>query len=222
MTSPTAAASTTPQGWWNRNRFLRRAFKRSIPKDLLQGALIGVAVALLLTYILGFLAVRHTSVKANGWSAPMSCGIPGGLALEAGCARAYPAINPPHEAIYWTSATDRTGASLDGTKTYILHFPAGETPPVKAFWSITTGSAKTRLMVANPEHKYSVSSHSHLQTNADGSTDIYLGPTAPAGHQANWLPTPNGDVMLWLRMYEPTKSALDGGWTPPAIKEIKP
>lgn len=197
----------------------------------MQGVLIGVGLAILLTYVIAGSAVLRTSSKANGWTAPMSCSVPGGLTLEGGCALIYPTIDPPTEAIYWTSSKDGAGAALDGTKNYILHFPTGQTPPVKAFWSITIGKTRRQLinwlpatgvMVANPEHKYSVSSHSNLATNADGSTDIYLGPTAPAGHKANWLPTRNGDVMLWLRMYEPEESALEDGWTPPAIKEIKP
>jgi hypothetical protein len=33
---------------------------------------------------------------------------------------------------------------------------------------------------------------SEVQRNADGSVDIYFGPKAPAGHEANWVPTDPG------------------------------
>ncbi len=77
-------------------------------------------------------------------------------------------------------------------------------------------------MEENSAHKYSVSSHSGLQTNPDRSVDIYLQPTAATGHEANWLPTPKGKFMLWLRAYEPGPSVLDGTYQPPAVTEVKP
>ena len=99
--------------------------------------------------------------------------------------------------------------------------PVGGLPPVNAFWSITIAGSD-RLMVANSAHKYSVSSHSGLQPNPDGSIDIYIQPTAPGEHEANWLPTPNGKFMLWLRAYEPRQSVLAGTYVPPAVTEVKP
>ena len=51
------------------------------------------------------------------------------------------------------------------------------------------GDARNRF-VANPIKRYSVSDRSGLLSNADGSVDIYIQNTAPAGHQSNWLPAP--------------------------------
>jgi hypothetical protein len=78
-----------------------------------------------------------------------------------------------------------------------------------------------RLMAANPAHKYSVSDRSGVVPDADGSIDLYLRTTAPPGRKANWLPTPSGNFMLWLRAYQPASAILDGTWQPPAI-EVAP
>ena len=203
--------------WWERNPVLWRLFRRTIFKDVLQGVLLGAGVAILLGFTLSLVVTIQTSSKANGWSSPTRCGEPGGLLVEASCAMVYPAINVPSEATYWTATVDRNRATLDGKKTYVIHFATGGAPPVKAFWSITMGDAKSLLMVANAQHRYSVGSHSGLVTNADGSLDVYLGPSAPAGHEANWLPTPSGNFMLWLRLYLPS----DPTWTPPGIQELQ-
>jgi hypothetical protein len=94
-------------------------------------------------------------------------------------------------------------------------------PPVEAFWSITI-AGPARLMVENAAHKYRVSDRSGLQANPDGSTDVYLQQTAPAGREANWLPTPSGNFMLWLRAYQPRPSVLDGTYRPPAVAQVQP
>ncbi len=75
-------------------------------------------------------------------------------------------------------------------------------PPNNAFWSLTMGDARNHF-VANPLNRYSVSDRSGLVPNADGSVDIYIQNTAPAGHESNWLPAPSGNFILWLRVYIP-------------------
>ena len=51
--------------------------------------------------------------------------------------------------------------------------------------------------------------------NADGSTDLYFGPTAPAGHEKNWLRTaPGKGYFLLLRLYSPKQSFFDKTWKP--------
>ena len=193
-------------------------FRDRIWKDIVPGVILGAIVSLFLGDIIGVLAIVRTSTVANGWSSPAQCGIPAGFVVEGGCSIAYPAINEPTEARYWVAQLDGTRTALNGQNTYVIHFAAGQTPPVQAFWSITTGAAKTRVMTANAQHKYSVSSHSALATNSDGSLDIYLGPSLPTGTpESNWLPTPDGAFVLWLRLYQPT----DQNWTPPAIQEVQ-
>jgi len=103
---------------------------------------------------------------------------------------------------------------------YVLHFPPGGLPPVDAFWSLTMADAKERF-VANPIHRYCVSSQSGLVPNADGSVDIFLQSAAPAGRESNWLPAPTGKFRLWLRAYMPGAAILDGTYTVPAVVEVK-
>jgi hypothetical protein len=60
-----------------------------------------------------------------------------------------------------------------------------------------------------------------LQKNADGSADIFFGPTAPAGQESNWVPTdPNGRFEVLARFYGPQKPLFDKTWKLPDIERI--
>jgi hypothetical protein len=82
------------------------------------------------------------------------------------------------------------------------------------------GDAKNRF-VANPINRYSVSDRSGLVPKADGSVDIYIQNAAPAGHESNWLPAPSGKFILWLRVYQPGETILNGTYQVPPVKEVK-
>ena len=57
--------------------------------------------------------------------------------------------------------------------------------------------------------------------NGDGSTDIHLGPEAPAGKERNWLSTPRGKgYFAILRLYGPTEAAINKSWKPGHIEKI--
>ena len=61
-----------------------------------------------------------------------------------------------------------------------------------------------------------------IRANADGSTDLYLGPKAPVGKQANWLATvPGKGYFAILRLYGPTEAAIDKTWKPGDIEKVK-
>ena len=58
--------------------------------------------------------------------------------------------------------------------------------------------------------------------NADGSTDLYLGPTAPAGKERNWLKTvPGNGYFTILRLYGPTEAAINKSWKPDDIIKVQ-
>ena len=58
--------------------------------------------------------------------------------------------------------------------------------------------------------------------NADGSTDLYLGPGAPKGKQGNWLATgPGKGYFAILRLYGPSEAAIDKSWKPGDIELVK-
>jgi hypothetical protein len=53
-----------------------------------------------------------------------------------------------------------------------------------------------------------------MHRNADGSVDIYFGPKAPSGLEANWIPTASGKPWFTLfRLYGPDKPLFDKSWT---------
>ena len=56
----------------------------------------------------------------------------------------------------------------------------------------------------------------------DGSINVYLQNTKPAGDQAaNWLPTPTGEFYVILRLYQPQEAVLTGQYKLPDIVHVK-
>lgn len=191
---------------------------RSIPTDVFQGLITGGVLGCFTVEI--FARIKTTAV--NGWITIFGCGLPGNSMLfRAACALKF--LGPvciPQEAMYWIARTSGAGHKLNGSQNYLMRFPPGGLPPNDAFWSLTMGDAKNRF-VANPINRYSVSDRSGLVPNADGSVDIYIQNTAPAGHESNWLPAPGGKFILWLRVYVPGAAILDGKYEVPPIAEVK-
>ena len=72
------------------------------------------------------------------------------------------------------------GEFLDGGRSYRLTLPDGI--PQSRFWSVMAYDRQTRSMLQTDQPKPDLSSQSGtVETNADGSTDLYFGPTAPEG-----------------------------------------
>ena len=118
--------------------------------------------------------------------------------------------NTPDEAIYPTGLTDSTGGLLDGSNDYRITFPPGEQPPAKYFWSLTVYDSNGYL-TPNPIDRYSLGpSHPPLIEKPDGSVVIVLQGDEPTEDDVNWLPTPNAGFRLNLRLYGPSKAALNG------------
>ncbi len=199
-------------------RVLGNQPNRSIATDVWQGLVVGAVVGLITAQILA----RFWSVKVNGWITMFGLGVPGkGMLFRAACAQLFPGpVNVPQEAMYWTTRSDAAGHKLNGGHRYVLHFPPGGLPPNDAFWSLTMGDERNRF-VANPIDRYSVSDRSGLLPNADGSVDICVQHSAPAGHGSNWLPAPTGKFILWLRVYVPGAAILDGTYNVPPLVEVE-
>ena len=67
---------------------------------------------------------------------------------------------------------DANGETLDASKhNYTITFPAGQFPPVNAFWSVTLYDGKSQLLVKNPLNRYLINSPMlpDMKTNDDGS-----------------------------------------------------
>jgi len=41
-----------------------------------------------------------------------------------------------------------------------------------------------------------------------------------ADKQANWLPAPEGEFILMLRLYWPKDEAVNGAWVPPPVRRV--
>ena len=76
--------------------------------------------------------------------------------------------------MYPRAVTAADGLALDGTKQYRIHFAAGKTPPVDAFWSVTV-YGPDMFLVPNPANRYSISGDTPgLVRNTDGSLDLFV------------------------------------------------
>ncbi len=61
-----------------------------------------------------------------------------------------------------------------------------------------------------------------LETNGDGSVELYFGPAPPEGKQSNWVSTDAGGVFeVAMRFYGPTPALYDKSWKLPDIEALK-
>jgi hypothetical protein len=118
---------------------------------------------------------------------------------------------------YLSAAKDAHGRWLSGGSPYRLHIPANV--PVANFWSVTVYDNMTRSMVRTDTNKAALSSYDALQTNDDGSIDLWFGPSAPAGKASNWIATlPGKGWFTYFRWYGPTEAIFDKSWRLPDIE----
>ncbi|WP_213954526.1 DUF1254 domain-containing protein [Variovorax sp. dw_954] len=120
---------------------------------------------------------------------------------------------------YIGTAHDKDGAWLDGSQNYRLHVPANA--PAKLFWSLTVYDTGTRSFLDDtPGGIVDRSSRADIVKNPDGSVDLYMGPTKPAGLEKNWIPTIPGKAWFGLfRFYGPLGPYFDRTWALPDIEK---
>lgn len=170
----------------------------------------------------------------NGWQIGAAAGdrafYNGNWALRAAGAKLGIYGNSEDEATYPFTRADVHAVPLDGSQhNYTLTFPAGQLPPVNAFWSVTMYDGATQLLIDNPINRYLINSPMlpDLQTNADGSLTLYIQHESPGkDREANWLPAPAGPMFVVMRLYWPSTDALsvlppgEGTWVPPGIMPV--
>lgn len=128
--------------------------------------------------------------------------------------------NGPNQFSWPDAATDNQGHAFDGEQNYRLHVPAHA--PVKQYWSAVAYDRATHALIRETQRSSRSSQSSGLQANADGSVDVYLGPTVPAGKEANWIPTKaGGKFEVLFRLYGPEKPLFDKTWKLPDIEKVK-
>jgi hypothetical protein len=131
-------------------------------------------------------------------------------------------VNSERETKYFYQDADGNGEQLDGNHSYTVTFAAGQTPPVKGFWSLTLYN-QHHFFSPNEIKRYSVGTKNKtLVTAADGSLTIYVQSTPPDGDKrANWLPAPKENFVLYVRAYWPEDAVLNGSWTPPVVTKVQ-
>jgi hypothetical protein len=171
----------------------------------------------------------------NGWKVGSLFGdsafYKGNWLMRAAAAKGGIYGNDAVEAMYPMTRVDASGETLDGSKhSYTLTFPAGQFPPVNAFWSVTMYDGKTQLLIENPINRYLINSPMlpGMKKDADGSLTLYIQTDNPgADKEANWLPAPNGPIYLVMRLYWPKTDAPsilpagEGAWRPPGVQVVK-
>ena len=135
--------------------------------------------------------------------------------------RAMNSKTPGFGQAYLGGYRDKDGHAFDGGQSYRLHVPPN--PPAKQFWSITLYNVDTRCLIQNKEQIADRSSRMpDLVKNADGSVDLYFGPTAPKGFEKNWIPTVPGQAWFtWFRLYAPLEPYFEKTWALPDIEAVR-
>ena len=179
-------------------------------------------------------ALRNVGKSINGWNVSSAQGdrafYHGNWLLRAAAAKAGIYGNNAIEATYPMTRVDLTGQALDGSKhEYTLTFPAGQLPPVDAFWSVTMYDGKSQLLVENPINRYLINSPMlpGMKMNTDGSLTLYIQRASPgADKESNWLPAPNDLIYLVMRLYWPKATPPSilppgaGTWKPPGVAQV--
>jgi hypothetical protein len=129
--------------------------------------------------------------------------------------------NSKQEAMYPAYAVDSKGQKLDGANRYTRRFAPGQLPPVNAFWSLTMYELPSSLLVANPLNRYLINSPMlpDLKRDADGGLTLYIQHDSPGkDKESNWLPAPSGPFLMFMCLYWPKESAINGTWKQPPLQ----
>ncbi|WP_229709016.1 DUF1254 domain-containing protein [Silvimonas iriomotensis] len=102
---------------------------------------------------------------------------------------------------YLVAMSDKNGKLLEAGKLYKVDVP--KDMPVKQFWALTVYDRATFSFIYSESSRTTLSTYDveKMKKNADGSVTLYVGPTAPAGLEANWIPTSGKRPLPTFRYY---------------------
>ena len=124
---------------------------------------------------------------------------------------------PPEEASYLQMIKDQNGDILNGANDYSITFTP---PPVSQFWSVTAYGSKTKLMIANDLNRHSRGDR-HVKLNPDGTVTLRLSnDTKGKAEDTNFLPVPNEDFYMLLRMYGGDEQIQAGKFPVPVVQKV--
>lgn len=121
---------------------------------------------------------------------------------------------------YTYTAQDSDGRILDGANTYRIVLPPN--PPAKNFWSLDIYDTQTRsLLCTDNPHPSLMSLSGTVKAETDGSIVLWFGPSAPDGHEDNWIQTvPGKSWFALLRIYGPLEAWFAKSWQPGEIDKV--
>jgi hypothetical protein len=122
---------------------------------------------------------------------------------------------------YAMAYADAAGNPFDGAKDYRLNVPANV--PAADFWSVVLYDPQTRseLQTSQP-YPSKNNKRNKLTRNKDGSVDLYFGPKAPKGKEANWIASvPGKGWFAIFRLYGPLEPWFDKTWRPGDIELVQ-
>lgn len=170
-------------------------------------------------------ATTKSGTIRNNWVATTTVGNYG-TEYDIRAAANYVGIwaNATDEVIYFVTTRDANGDPLDGSKSYVMDFPAAEHPDkvVNAYWSLSMVDVPAFVAVPNRLDRYTFNSVAPPPSGDDGSLKIFLAPrSSDQVPEANWLPAPDGEKFsLTFRTYVPKDEVKAGEWFPPAIQPM--
>lgn len=132
--------------------------------------------------------------------------------------------NTSDEVVYFVATRDAGEKPLNGSNSYVMHFPANALPQsvVDSYWSVILVDIPDYRVVPNNLKRYNFNSYSKLKKETDGSLKIAIGPRpVQVVPESNWLPSPDGKLFsLTFRAYVPKEMVLNGDWAPPAVTRV--
>ncbi len=94
--------------------------------------------------------------------------------------------------------------------------------PAKDFWSVCVYDAKTRSILDTGRPRSALNSYMDLPVNADGTIDLYFGPTPPPQGESSWVKTKPGEgFFMYFRFYGPLKPFYDKSWKLNDVVKVK-
>lgn len=132
-----------------------------------------------------------------------------------------PAENKKTVNAYLGAVADKNGRLFEADKLYKIDVPADM--PVRQFWSMTVYDRATWAFIYTDSGRTTRSSYQlpDMKKNADGSVTLYVGPKAPDGFEANWIPTRGKRPMPIFRFYGATDALNDRTFKMPDFEEVK-
>ena len=103
--------------------------------------------------------------------------------------------------LYWLGVREKSGAYLDGDRTYKFAVP--EPVPAKLFWSVTVYDVLTRSEIKTSQNYAALRSMFELKgMERERTVELYFGTKSPAGKEKQWIKTiPGRGWFVYFRIH---------------------